>query len=96
MRIRDHFHLAVTVGYGPRFLHSTGQFHKGEPNNGLFVQLTSADQEDVPISGEAYGFALFRRAQAGGGLDAWRKLGRRVLRIHLADFTKGLPGLEGP
>ena len=94
MRLRDHFHLAVTVGYGPRFLHSTGQFHKGGPNTGLFVQLTSADPEDVPIPGESYGFGLFRQAQAQGDLDALRKHGRRVLRIHLSDFTKGVPALE--
>ena len=94
MRLRDHLHLAVTVGYGPRFLHSTGQFHKGGPNTGLFVQLTSADPEDVPIPGESYGFGLFRQAQAQGDLDALRKHGRRVLRIHLSDFTKGVPALE--
>ena len=94
MRLRGHLHLAVTVGYGPRFLHSTGQFHKGGPNTGLFVQLTSADPEDVPIPGESYGFGLFRQAQAQGDLDALRKHGRRVLRIHLSDFTKGVPALE--
>jgi hypothetical protein len=86
--------VAVTVGYGPRFLHSTGQFHKGGPNTGLFLQLTCADPEDVPIPGESYGFGLFRQAQAQGDLDALRKHSRRVLHIHLSDFTTGLSALE--
>jgi transaldolase / glucose-6-phosphate isomerase len=92
--LRDRLHLATTSGYGPRFLHSTGQFHKGGPNSGLFLQLTAADKEDVPIPGEPYSFGVFKQAQAQGDLEALRKHGRRVMRIHMSDLTRGLPALE--
>lgn len=95
--LRDRLRLATTVGYGPRFLHSTGQFHKGGPNTGLFIQLTCDDAADAPIPGKGYGFGTFRRAQAQGDLEALRRHGRRALRIHLgrdADAGKGLARLE--
>jgi transaldolase/glucose-6-phosphate isomerase len=82
-RLRDATHLATTLGYGPRFLHSTGQYHKGGPNTGLFLQLTAQDAEDVPIPGRPYTFGVFKRAQALGDLEALRKHGRRILRLHL-------------
>jgi hypothetical protein len=83
------------MGYGPRFLHSTGQFHKGGPNTGLFLQLTADDIEDIPIPGAPYTFGIFKRAQALGDLEALRKHGRRVGRIHLGpDVNKGLMALE--
>lgn len=89
--LRDRLGLATTSGYGPRFLHSTGQFHKGGPNTGLFLQLMADDAEDAPIPGTSYSFGLFKRAQALGDLEALQKHGRRVLRVHLgADVTKGL------
>ena len=90
-QLRDRLGLATTLGYGPRFLHSTGQFHKGGPNTGLFLQLTADDAEDAPIPGAAYTFGLFKRAQALGDLEALQKHGRRVIRIHLgADIPRGL------
>lgn len=89
--LREHLHIATTVGYGPRFLHSTGQFHKGGPNTGLFIQLTADDVEDVPIPGAPYTFGVFKSAQALGDLEALQKHGRRVGRVHLgADVSKGL------
>jgi transaldolase/glucose-6-phosphate isomerase len=84
-QLRDRFHIATTVGYGPRFLHSTGQYHKGGPNTGLFLQLTVDDPEDLPIPGAPYSFGILQQAQALGDLQALIEHGRRVLRIHLGD-----------
>jgi len=93
-RLRDNLRLATTLGYGPRFLHSTGQFHKGGPNTGLFLQLTANDAEDAPIPGTPYTFGVLKRAQALGDLEALRKHQRRVLGIHLgADVLHGLDKL---
>ncbi|MGD0230140.1 MAG: glucose-6-phosphate isomerase [Syntrophorhabdales bacterium] len=88
LRLRDDLRLATTVGYGPRFLHSTGQFHKGGPNTGLFIQLTGRDGVDISIPGKPYTFGIFKRAQALGDLDALGKHGRRVMRIDLGDDVK--------
>jgi hypothetical protein len=91
LKLRDRLKLATTLGYGPRFLHSTGQFHKGGPNTGLFLQLTADDTEDADVPGEPYSFGVLKRAQALGDLEALRKHGRRVMRIHLgADAAVGL------
>jgi len=93
--LRDKLHLATTLGYGPRFLHSTGQLHKGGPNTGLFVQLTADDAEDVPLPGQPYSFGTLKRAQALGDLQSLRKHGRRVVRIHLgSDVQQGLAALQ--
>ncbi len=93
--LQDHLHLPTTLGYGPRFLHSTGQFHKGGPNTGLFLQLTAGEPEDVPIPGAPYGFGTFKQAQALGDLEALRKHKRRVGRIHLgSDIREGLAALK--
>jgi transaldolase/glucose-6-phosphate isomerase len=93
--LRDHLHIATTLGYGPRFLHSTGQFHKGGPNTGLFLQLTADVAEDVPIPGAPYTFGVFKRAQALGDLEALQKHGRRAGRIHLgSDINRGLAALK--
>jgi transaldolase / glucose-6-phosphate isomerase len=95
LRLRRATHLATTVGYGPRFLHSTGQYHKGGPNTGLFLQLTADDAADAPIPGAPYTFGIFKQAQALGDLEALRKHGRRVIRIHLgADVPRGLAELD--
>lgn len=95
VRLRDGLRLATTLGYGPRFLHSTGQYHKGGPNTGLFLQLTADHSEDVPIPGEPYTFGTFQQAQALGDLESLRRHGRRVIRIHLgADVRQGLADLE--
>lgn len=91
LSMRDGLHLATTVGYGPRFLHSTGQFHKGGPDTGLFLQLTADDKKDLQIPGKPYTFGVFKQAQAQGDLEALGKHGRRVLRIHLGpDADQGL------
>ncbi len=92
--LQKHLHIPTSLGYGPRFLHSTGQFHKGGPNTGLFLQLTAREVEDVPIPGTPYTFGLFIQAQALGDLEALRKHGRRVGRIDLGpDVNKGLQAL---
>jgi len=93
--LQNYLHLATTLGYGPRFLHSTGQFHKGGPNTGLFLQLTATDIKDVQIPGEPFTFGLFKHAQALGDLEALEKHGRRVGRIHLGpDIQQGLQILK--
>ena len=79
--IRDRTKRATTLGFGPRFLHSTGQLHKGGPNRGVFMQITCDHGEDVPIPGEAYGFATLIDAQAEGDLRSLRDKDRRVLRL---------------
>lgn len=81
--LRDRLRIATTVGYGPRYLHSTGQFHKGGPPSGLFIQLTGEDKEDVAIPGAGYEFSTLKAAQALGDLGALREGGRRVIRLHL-------------
>ena len=89
--LRDTTTLATTKGYGPRFLHSTGQFHKGGPNGGHFIQLTQDIGEDAPLPGRKYTFGIFRNAQVLGDHDTLVKHGRRVIRIHLgADALEGV------
>jgi glucose-6-phosphate isomerase len=86
--------LATTLGYGPRYLHSTGQLHKGGPDKGVFLLLTADDVEDLPIPYSPYGFSTLKRAQALGDLRALRSRGRRVLHVHLgADVDAGLARL---
>jgi transaldolase/glucose-6-phosphate isomerase len=85
---------ATTVGYGPRFLHSTGQLHKGGANNGVFLQLVADAPRDLPIPGEVYSFAGLRDAQALGDLQVLRRRGRRALRVNLGnDVDAGLATL---
>jgi len=92
--MQDRLHITTTLGYGPRFLHSTGQFHKGGPNTGLFLQLTAGAREDIPIPGAGYTFGTFIQAQAQGDLEALRKHGRRAGRIDLGrDVKAGLSAL---
>ena len=83
--VRDRLHLATTLGYGPRYLHSTGQYHKGGPNNGVFLQLVGHDPVDVAIPGQKYTFGVLKRAQARGDLAALRGHDCRVLRLCLGD-----------
>jgi glucose-6-phosphate isomerase len=90
--IRDGLGVATTLGYGPRYLHSTGQFHKGGPNKGLFIQLTADDREDRVIPGTSYTFGILKQAQAAGDLEALKKHGRRIMRVHLGGNVK--EGLE--
>lgn len=82
--LRDKFKVATTLGFGPRYLHSTGQIHKGGANKGLYIQITSEDPEDVQIPGEHYSFGVLKAAQSLGDYEALKKRGRRILRMHLA------------
>jgi len=82
-QVQDKLRVATTSGYGPRFLHSTGQYHKGGPNGGLFVQFTADHPQDLPLPGRTYTFGTFENAQAQGDLEALRANGRRALHIHL-------------
>jgi hypothetical protein len=92
--IRDRLHVATTVGFGPRFLHSTGQLHKGGPNTGVFIQITTEHPEDVPIPGKSYTFGVLQAAQAAGDFDSLVRHDRRVIRVHLAEgVERGLPAL---
>ncbi|MGB7623340.1 MAG: bifunctional transaldolase/phosoglucose isomerase [Terriglobia bacterium] len=86
MHLRDTLRLATTLGFGPRFLHSTGQLHKGGPNRGLFLQITADDDQDLEIPGEAYTFGILKQAQAIGDMQSLAVHQRRALRVHL-----GLP-----
>lgn len=88
-------HDATTLGFGPRFLHSTGQLHKGGANNGVFLQITSDDAQDVPIPGEKYTFGVLKQAQALGDFVALSNRDRRLLRAHLpANVEAGLKKLQ--
>jgi transaldolase/glucose-6-phosphate isomerase len=83
LRLRDGLRAATTVGYGPRFLHSTGQLHKGDGNRGLFIQITHTPATDVEIPGEKYTFATLHAAQAQGDYNALQENGRRLIRFHI-------------
>ena len=87
--------LAATFGYGPRFLHSTGQFHKGGPPVGRFLQLVHDGPSDVQIPGAPYGFATLKEAQAIGDLQTLRGLGLPAerVRLHGADPADALRAL---
>jgi len=86
--------VATTIGFGPRFLHSTGQLHKGGANNGVFIQITADDKKDLPIPHEPYTYGILKEAQALGDLTALNNKGRRVLRIHLKDPDRDLVKLK--
>ncbi|HET6670674.1 MAG TPA: bifunctional transaldolase/phosoglucose isomerase [Pyrinomonadaceae bacterium] len=92
MRLRDSLHCATTIGYGPRFLHSTGQLHKGGPDSGVFIQITAADHVDLPIPDEPYTFSVLKQAQALGDFRSLVAHGRRAIRIDLG--TDALSGLQ--
>ncbi len=82
-RLMKRYRIATTMGYGPRYLHSTGQLHKGGPNSGIFLQLTAGHEKDVPIPGRPYSFGLLADSQALGDLQALAGSGRRALRVRL-------------
>ncbi|HET7398459.1 MAG TPA: glucose-6-phosphate isomerase [Intrasporangium sp.] len=84
----------VTFGWGPRFLHSTGQFHKGGPAEGVYVQITTAPREDLAVPGRDFTFGQFIAAQAGGDAQVLAEQGRPVLRLHLTDHDAGLAQLR--
>ena len=90
-RIRNVYQVTTTLGFGPRFLHSTGQLHKGGPNNVVVVQLTSDDATDVDIPGRAFSFGILKQAQALGDARALSSRKRRAIRIHFkADIIAGI------
>ncbi len=88
--LRDALHRAVTLGYGPRFLHSTGQLHKGGPDTGVFLQITAGRQDDAEVPGRGYSFGTLIDAQAIGDLESLAARERRRLRLHLADSSTDL------
>jgi transaldolase/glucose-6-phosphate isomerase len=91
MAIRDAKHVATCVGFGPRFLHSTGQAYKGGPNSGVFLQITADDARDLKIPGHKASFGVIQAAQARGDFDVLTERGRRALRLHIkGDVAKGL------
>jgi hypothetical protein len=85
-KIRDRHRVAVTVGFGPRFLHSTGQFHKGGTNTGAFLQVTGAHASDLEVPGMGFSFGTLIDAQADGDLTALREAGRQAARVTLEDL----------
>jgi transaldolase/glucose-6-phosphate isomerase len=93
-RVRDAFGVATTLGFGPRFLHSTGQLHKGGPESGVFLQLTGEPAKDLPIPGWDETFGTLIAAQALGDLASLQRRGRRALRLHLGELGAGLDRLE--
>jgi transaldolase/glucose-6-phosphate isomerase len=92
--IRDALRVATTLGFGPRFLHSTGQLHKGGPDTGVFLQLTAEPRRDLPIPGWDETFGTLIAAQALGDLQSLQGRGRRALRLHLKDPRIGLHRLD--
>lgn len=92
--ILEHKGVATTLGYGPRFLHSTGQLHKGGANNGVFLQITTDSAHDIEIPGRGMSFADLMGFQAEGDLRVLRARGRRIVRVHLDDASTGLAELR--
>jgi transaldolase/glucose-6-phosphate isomerase len=92
--VRDSRRVATCVGFGPRFLHSTGQAYKGGPNSGVFLQLTCDDKHDLKVPGHRFTFGIVKAAQARGDFQVLAQRGRRVLRVHLGpDPDAGLSTL---
>ncbi|MGZ4827287.1 MAG: bifunctional transaldolase/phosoglucose isomerase, partial [Terriglobales bacterium] len=87
--IRDAKKVATCLGFGPRFLHSTGQAYKGGPNTGVFLQITNDDDNDLPVPGQKYTFGVVKAAQARGDFQVLADRGRRALRVHLGPNVAG-------
>jgi len=93
--VRDKKRVATCLGFGPRFLHSTGQAYKGGPNSGVFLQITCDDAADLPVPGQKYTFGVVKAAQARGDFQVLAERGRRALRVHLGkDVKAGLAALR--
>jgi len=93
--VRDKKHIATCLGFGPRFLHSTGQAYKGGPNSGVFLQVTCDDSVELPVPGQKYTFGVVKAAQARGDFQVLAERGRRALRVHLGkDLKSGLATLQ--
>jgi len=86
--VRDSRHVATCLGFGPRFLHSTGQAYKGGPNSGVFLQITCDDAVELPVPGQKYTFGVVKAAQARGDFQVLADRGRRALRVHLGKDLK--------
>jgi transaldolase/glucose-6-phosphate isomerase len=86
--VRDKKKVATVLGFGPRFLHSTGQAYKGGPNSGVFLQITCDDAKDLPVPGQKYTFGIVKAAQARGDFAVLAERGRRALRVHLGKNVK--------
>lgn len=94
MAVRDRKHVATCLGFGPRFLHSTGQAYKGGPNTGVFLQITCDDANDLPVPGQKYTFGVVKSAQARGDFQVLADRKRRALRVHIgSDVNAGLAKL---
>jgi transaldolase/glucose-6-phosphate isomerase len=94
MSVRDRKRVATVLGFGPRFLHSTGQAYKGGPNSGVFLQITCDDAQDLPVPGQKYTFGIVKAAQARGDFQVLADRKRRALRVHLgSDVKAGLAKL---
>ncbi len=94
MTVRDRKRVATCLGFGPRFLHSTGQAYKGGPNSGVFLQITCDDAQDLPVPGQKYTFGVVKAAQARGDFQVLADRKRRALRVHLgSDVKAGLTKL---
>jgi transaldolase / glucose-6-phosphate isomerase len=92
--VRDATGAAACLGFGPRFLHSTGQAYKGGPDTGVFLQITTKHAHDIAVPGRGYSFGAVVDAQAAGDLAVLAERGRRVLRVHLDSVTEGLASLH--
>jgi transaldolase/glucose-6-phosphate isomerase len=92
--VRDRKLAATCLGFGPRFLHSTGQAYKGGPNTGVFLQITCDDAQDLPVPGQKFTFGVVKAAQARGDFEVLIERGRRALRVHLHDVKSGLATLQ--
>jgi transaldolase/glucose-6-phosphate isomerase len=93
--VRDKKKVATCLGFGPRFLHSTGQAYKGGPNSGVFLQITCDDANDLPVPEQKYTFGIVKAAQARGDFQVLAERGRRALRVHLGgDLQSGLSKLS--
>jgi hypothetical protein len=90
LAVRDGRRVATALGYGPRFLHSTGQLHKGGPPSGVFLQVTAEPVEDLEVPGQRYSFGMLAGAQAQGDFEVLRERGRRALWIRLRDARTGV------
>jgi len=86
--VRDKKKVATVLGFGPRFLHSTGQAYKGGPNSGVFLQITCDDAKDLPVPGQKYTFGIVKAAQARGDFAVLAERRRRALRVHLGKNLK--------
>ena len=94
LAVRDNKKVATVLGFGPRFLHSTGQAYKGGPNTGVFLQITCDDAVDILVPGQKYTFGVVKAAQARGDFAVLAQRGRRALRVHLGkDVARGLATL---